>query len=272
MTRDQYLVLISWWEALLLSVALGMCCLCTVSAWAESRCLPSAHRGDHATASENSIEAIRAAGDLPFVEIDIRVTADNELVLFHDRRVSTTNVRGGEHLAGRPISSLSREELSDIRFPDGSRIPKLRAALREVQGRAVLFMLDIKSTSSRDFKRVMDEVHETGGETRIVVQCQTKSILDYMRTEYPKVAVLARAHAPLEVETLLQYSPEFVQIDHDWDVEDLGRLIHKKGARVVVKTLAPSTDQPATWRKVCAAGADVVLTDRPRDLFFEGVP
>lgn len=137
--------------------------------------------------------------------------------------------------------------------------------LREVQEGRVTLMLDIKSTSSRDFNRIMEEVREAGAESRVVVQCQTTSILAYMRMRYPKVSVLARAHAPSEVADLLRYAPEFVQIDHDWNFQSLARLIHTKGARVVVKTLDRGSDHPALWRKVCAAGADVVLTDRPRE-------
>jgi glycerophosphoryl diester phosphodiesterase len=253
------------WLLPLFWVAIMACCYIAVPARAEHRCVPSAHRGEHTRASGNSIEAIRAAAGIPYIEIDIRGTADNELVLFHDRRLSSTNVRGGDRLLGQPISSLSREELNLIRLPDGSRIPKLRMVLREVQGGSGMLMLDIKSASPRDYTRVMGEVEEVGAESHVVVQCPTKAILQFMRSRYPKVAVLARAHAPAEVESLLKHSPEYVQVDHDWGLERSVGLIHAKGARVVVKTLKPGTDQPVTWRQVCGAGVDVVLTDRSRE-------
>lgn len=69
--------------------------------------------------------AIRAAAGLPYVEIDLRVAADNEIILFHDRRLSIENARIDDTLVGKPISSLTREELNALRFPDGSRIQRL---------------------------------------------------------------------------------------------------------------------------------------------------
>jgi glycerophosphoryl diester phosphodiesterase len=202
---------------------------------------------------------------VPYVEIDIRVTADNHLVLFHDRRLSSENSRAGEKVLGRPIASLSYEELAGIRLPDGARIPKLRAALRSVGDRKVTFMLDIKSTSPRDFTRVMADVREVNAEPRVVVQCPTEKILRFMKSNFPNVALLARAHNPSEVDGLLQYVPKYIQIDSEWNLSSVIPVIHRRGALVVVKTLSPGNDRPEVWRELCGAGVDVVLTDRPRD-------
>jgi glycerophosphoryl diester phosphodiesterase len=235
-------------------------------AFSEPRCVPSAHRGERSRASDNSVEAIRAARGLPYVEVDVRLTADNDLVLFHDRRLSPVNFRGDAHLVGRPIASVSREELAAIRLPDGSKIPKLRTVLREARELGITLMLDVKVVNPRDFKGVMEEVHESGSESHVVVQCQTREALEYVRGAFPKVEVLARAHSESEVGVLLAQDPDFVQVDHDWNLSSLVAKIHEQGGRVVVKTLTPETDIPKEWRRVCEAGVDVVLTDRPRDL------
>lgn len=240
--------------------------LSVASVLAQPHCAPSAHRGEHTKAFDNSVEAIRAAAGLPYVEVDVRLTADNDLVLFHDRRLSPKNVRGDDPRIGRSLSSLSRGELAEVRYPDGSKIPRLRSALREAKERGIILMLDVKGTSPRDFKRVMDEVRESQGESRVVVQCQTREILEYMREDYPKVAVLARAHSEGDVEALLGYAPDFVQIDDTWNLTALVPRIHARGARAVVKTLTPETDLPQEWRRICEVGVDIVLTDRPRDL------
>jgi glycerophosphoryl diester phosphodiesterase len=248
------------------AVALAVLCSCSVvSAGAQPQCVPSAHRGNGAEGYENTIAAIRAVEGVPYVEIDIRVSADNHLVLFHDRRLSSENSRAGEKMLGRPIASLSYEELAGIRLPDGSRIPKLRAALRSVGGREVMFMLDLKSSSPRDFSRVMAEVREVNAEARVVVQCQTEAILRFMKSNFPNVALLARAHDPSEVEALLQHAPKYVQVDSEWTLSSVIPGIHRRGSLVVVKTLSPGKDRPEVWRELCGAGVDVVLTDRPKD-------
>ncbi len=248
------------------TVALTVLCSCSVmSAGAQPQCVPSAHRGNGAQAYENTIAALRAAEGVPYVEIDIRVSADNHLVLFHDRRLSFKNSRVGKELLGKPIASLSHEELAGIRLPDGSRIPKLRAALRSVGDREVTFMLDIKSASPRDFTRVMAEVREVNAEPRVVVQCQTETILRFMKSNFPNVALLARAQGPSEVDALLKYGPKYVQVDSEWNLSSVIPAIHRRGALVVVKTLSPRSDRPEVWRELCVAGVDVVLTDRPKD-------
>ncbi len=262
-SRDSFMRGIARRQAVFLAIALV---LAAEKTWAEPECVPSAHRGEHTQAFDNSVEAIRAARGLPFVEVDVRGTVDDDLVLFHDRRLSSKNFQGDGRLIGRPFSSLSRRELAHIRYPDGSKILKLRKALREAMGLGTILMLDVKGNSARDFKRVMDDVHEAEGESQVVVQCQAIGILAYMRERYPKVAVLARAHSESDIEALLEYAPEFVQIDHDWSVSDLVARIHEGGARVVVKTLTVDTDAPNEWRRLCEAGVDVILTDRPRDL------
>ncbi len=252
------------WAQLILMIVI------TLQAHAQSRCVPSAHRGDRSRSFDNSVEAIRAAGDLPFIEIDIRSTADNDLVLFHDRRLSAKNFVGPASLLGKPIATLTREEIALGRFPDGSKIPRFRAALHEVERRGSRLMLDVKSNSPRDYKRVMEEVYAVGAESRVVVQCQTKEVLDFMRRHYPRVAVLARAHTETDVELLLESAPSYVQVNHMWDLSSVVPKIHTGGARVVVKTLSPETDRPTTWRYLCSQGVDIVLTDRPRDFLSLG--
>ena len=126
-------------------------------------------------------------------------------------------------------------------------------------------MLDIKSTSPRDFTRVMADVREVNSEPRVVVQCPTEKILRFMKSNFPNVALLARAHNPSEVDGLLQYVPKYIQIDSEWNLSSVIPVIHRRGALVVVKTLSPGNDRPEVWRELCGAGVDVVLTDRPRD-------
>ena len=157
-----------------------------------------------------------------------------------------------------------------MRFPDGSRIPRLRTALRAIEGRRITVMLDVKSTSPRDFRRVVEEVYEANAQSNVIVQCQNKDLVAFMKREFPGVSLLARAHHETEVYELLAYSPQFVQIDHDWDLAGVIPLIHGRGSRVVVKTLAPETDRPEVWKRLCGVGVDVVLTDKPRDFVTSG--
>ncbi|PHV10831.1 glycerophosphodiester phosphodiesterase [Chitinimonas sp. BJB300] len=78
-----------------------------------------AHRGYHAICPENTLEAFSAALHLGFagIETDVRVSADNEAVLFHNR-VSKDGV---------PVAALTRKQLSET---CGYTVPTLEEALQ----------------------------------------------------------------------------------------------------------------------------------------------
>src|SRR5439155_11323089 len=64
-----------------------------MSKWLEStRCLVIAHRGASAAAPENTLAAFRLAADLGAdgIELDVRGTADGQLVVLHDASVNRT--------------------------------------------------------------------------------------------------------------------------------------------------------------------------------------
>jgi glycerophosphoryl diester phosphodiesterase len=88
------------------------------------------HRAAAALAAENTLEGIRAAAlcRADYVELDVRLSRDGELVLMHDERVDrTTNGKG-------LVEDLSLEELKalQVRGLDGQCMESQRiAALKE---------------------------------------------------------------------------------------------------------------------------------------------
>lgn len=80
-----------------------------------------AHRGGARLAPENSLEAIRVSRNLGVdaAEIDIRITKDNQLVVFHDQSL--------KRLAGvnRFINKLNLAQIKEMKLKDGSQIPTL---------------------------------------------------------------------------------------------------------------------------------------------------
>lgn len=83
-----------------------------------------AHRGNHIIYTENTLEAVKSAINLPIdgVEIDVRCTADGQAVLMHDAELSrVTDVHA-------KLKSLKLNELKNIKTHCGQPI----AALDEV--------------------------------------------------------------------------------------------------------------------------------------------
>lgn len=114
--------------------------------WLVSR--PIAHRGYHdrtAGRVENTLSAARAAIVHDFaIECDLQVTADNQVVVFHDDHLERlTDGRGA--IRALPLSALRRLRLKGT----GDRIPTLAEFLATVAGRVPL-VIEMKSAWNGD--------------------------------------------------------------------------------------------------------------------------
>ncbi|MDA1192307.1 MAG: glycerophosphodiester phosphodiesterase family protein, partial [Candidatus Poribacteria bacterium] len=110
-----------------------------------------AHRGLNAHAPENTLAAYAAALDLRLgFEVDVRETADNELVLLHDTTLDRTTDGSGE-LNATPFDELRRFDAGawfDPAFA-GQRVPTLDDTLSlasERKNDQTLIALDFKPT------------------------------------------------------------------------------------------------------------------------------
>src|SRR5438874_10139270 len=109
-----------------------------------------AHRGGSAEAPENTMAAFRHAIDIGmrYVELDVQMSRDGELVVIHDETVDrTTNGHG-------PAASLTFEELHRLDAGSqfgleyaGERIPTLREVLELCTDAGVGVVVEIKSPS-----------------------------------------------------------------------------------------------------------------------------
>lgn len=95
-----------------------------------------AHRGLHNdVVSENSLGAFEAACNRGFgIELDVQLTRDGRLVVFHDDNL--------QRMTGdtRRVDALDFDQLQALPLPDGSRIPAFEAVLRCVDGRVPLLV------------------------------------------------------------------------------------------------------------------------------------
>src|SRR2546430_16980948 len=95
--------------------------------WLEStRCLVIAHRGASAAAPENTLAAFRLAADLGAdgIELDVRGTADGQLVVLHEASVNRTTAAAGRG-AALPLDQLQRVDAGKKFGPSfpGERVP-----------------------------------------------------------------------------------------------------------------------------------------------------
>jgi glycerophosphoryl diester phosphodiesterase len=114
--------------------------------------LPIAHRGLHDAAHgiiENSLPAFWAAARSSYpIELDVRLLADGEIVVFHDQNLDRLTAAEG------PIASRTSKDLRDVLLSgattdddprtDDARIPLLRDVLDVIAG-ATPLLIEIKN-------------------------------------------------------------------------------------------------------------------------------
>jgi glycerophosphoryl diester phosphodiesterase len=155
-----------------------------------------AHRGGAALAPENTLEALRRAKELgvDVLEMDLRFTADGEIVLMHDATVDrTTNGQG--RVADLTLAELRtldaghRFEDEAGRFPfrgRGFTVPSFPEVLRQFpNARLNVEMKDFTPVQARALCKLLVE-HEAGD--RVLVSAFPRKSMAAFREACPSVA------------------------------------------------------------------------------------
>ncbi|HUS57011.1 MAG TPA: glycerophosphodiester phosphodiesterase [Planctomycetota bacterium] len=120
-----------------------------------------AHRGNVASAPENTLEAIREAIEIgsDCIEVDVRCTKDMIPVLMHDPAIGrTTNGRGN-------VAELTLEEIRGLEVNSeqgGERIPTLEEAILEVRGKARL-VAEVKVDCTEQIAELVNRMRVADG-------------------------------------------------------------------------------------------------------------
>lgn len=231
---------------------------------AEGGPLAIAHRGGAGLAPENTIRAFATAYALGYryLETDVRLTLDGELVAFHDHRVD--RVTGG---AGR-VSDYSLTGLRQLRV-DGEQIPTLREVLETFPD--ARFIVDLKDLPA--LTPLATLLRDGDFARRVCVAGAWDGWLTRLRREVPEVTTAlgwrglsalvscARtgvrprfapggtrfAHVPLSLGRVPVFAERLVSIAHD------------HGIRIICWTV----DDPTQMHRLRDAGVDGIITDRP---------
>jgi glycerophosphoryl diester phosphodiesterase len=150
-----------------------------------------AHRGISAKAPENTLASFNLAATVPgidMVELDVRLTRDEEVIVLHDRTLQRTTTGNG--IAGKytlsELRSYDAGSWFDPSFRD-ERIPTLREILQAV-GQSRWVDIEIKSDPFHRDRRGLLERRVV----EIVEQCEMKDRVFYSSFDHQLVANLKR--------------------------------------------------------------------------------
>jgi glycerophosphoryl diester phosphodiesterase len=213
-----------------------------------------AHRGASAYAPEHSIAAydLALAQGADLLELDIRATADGELVVLHDPTLQRT---AGD---GRRIAALTRAGLAAL--PAELRPVTLDAVLGRYGG-ATRLLVELKDPEPWWEGRVLAAVARHGLADRVVLQSFDARALRRLHAQAPQLAcapLLRRPPSAARLASLAAWATA-VGVWHPLVDARLVAAAHARGLAVRAWT----ANAPGAIARLLALGVDGVITDVP---------
>lgn len=122
-----------------------------------------AHRGASGYYPENTLKSIEYAVEMDsdIIEIDLKMTKDQQIVLMHDDAVErTTNGKGF-------VKDLTVQQLKALDAGGGERVPLLTEVMELYEKSDVKFMFDVSSPGYEE--QIVELIHKHNYDTRSIV-------------------------------------------------------------------------------------------------------
>ncbi len=229
--------------------------------------LAAAHRGASRLAPENTLAAIRKALDLgaDIIEMDVRQTKDDHLILMHNSDVSHTTDGKGKvsDLTLEQIKSLDAGSWFGEAFKD-ERVPTLEEALDLIRGKGAPDF-DLKSATPEVFVQTLHAEIEKDPSLfeHAAMYCSNLSLRAKVLELEPRLRIRPTVQKGiLGLPALMsQYEKPLVNIEWIDFTGDLIRQVHLAGCLAVVNTHGRHDTRPKMTYAI-QAGADIIMTDR----------
>jgi glycerophosphoryl diester phosphodiesterase len=215
-----------------------------------------AHRGEHLSHPENTLEAFQGAIDAgaDYFELDVRTSLDGKLVLMHDSTVDRMTDGKGE------IGQMAFDAIRKLSVK-GLRVPTFEEALQLAKGKVGIYV-DCKRISPADLIGAL----ENAGMSEHVVIYGGPSFLKEVATMRPALRVMPEAGNAEQlaglIDSLKLKVAAFDARDFTDPVIDVAR---KAKIDIFVDRLGPA-DNEKSWQDAIDRGATGIQTDHPAEL------
>lgn len=224
----------------------------------------TAHRGASKAAPENTLYAFQAAldSDADYIELDVQLTKDEQLVVFHDEKIDRVTDKKGI------LSNYTYDELQQIsvgewfgneEFAD-AKIPLFSEVL-DLVGHDIMLNIEIKDHGNTQL--TVQKTVELIQEYDIVSSCYVTSFsykaLKQVKQLDPniKTGLIANAVTTMAFNQLKYI--DALSLNHLLVNQAVINSAHQSGKRVFVWTV----DHPSEMQNMIALGVDNIITNRP---------
>lgn len=236
----------------------------------------AAHRGGARLWPENSLLAFRRALELgaDFVELDVHLARDGQVVVIHDPTLERTTTGMGE------VRATTLPDLQKLRLRDsgGSRtdepVPMLEEVLDLVAPSAAALLLEIKTALRRERyngveDRVLELLRARGLGARTVVTSYETAVLRRVRELDSAIRTgLVVSEWSLDrqgasPETAIEWATVAGATDIAFQYTLLAPAVLATARQRGLRVAAWTVNDDAEMRRMIELGVDIVITDRP---------
>ena len=236
--------------------------------------LIAAHRGGAALWPENSLLAFRNALALgvDFVETDVHLTSDGEVVVLHDPKLDRTTTGVGA-VAERRLADLSSVRL---RAADGTptdeSVPTLAQLLDLLAPSRTRLLLEIKIDAARRRYPGIEEnalalIRARGLSARVLIMAFEPDTLRRVRAldaEMATVLLISKARMERDGMAAVVREAQEIRATHlgvDHRTIDAATVTAARAAKLTLGAWTVNVE--ADIRRIADLGLDVLITDRP---------
>ncbi len=222
----------------------------------------TSHRGYSYSYPENTLIAIERAIEVysDYVEVDVRVTQDNQFVLLHDDNLMrTTGVnRSIARTSLEDVLALDAGRWKSIRF-EGTRIPTLKETLEFVKGKAGL-NLDLKLSESQSYlmSDLVALIDEFGMQYQVLITSTCLSCLMAIKDINPNIRTGYITYGLTET-LLANESVDVISMRSSFVTLDIVRRVHQANKKILVWTVNSRLE----IERMSSLGVNNIITDRP---------
>jgi glycerophosphoryl diester phosphodiesterase len=229
----------------------------------------AAHRAAHNNHPENSLPAIQHTIDLgvDIVELDVKVTKDNVVVLMHDATINrTTNGTGNPE-------DYTLLELKKFRLKKGDgtltdeTIPTFEDALLLIRDK-IMVDIDIKTSH---LKPIIDVIKKTKTQSQVFYFDNDYDALKEIRSWEKEAMFMPRAYSYQMADSALkEFNPKIIHIDNSTNTKKMTDLIRNNNARVWINALGSPDDlirngvAEEAMNRLLKYNANIIQTDEPK--------
>lgn len=199
-----------------------------------------AHRGltGKDNLPENSIATFQSCIDekLDIIELDVRKTKDDVLIIMHDKTLNrTTNGEG-------KVADYTLAELKKFRLVHNSKItsyqiPTLEEVFKVVKNK-ILVDLDIKLDSIKDYQQIADLINKYKINKQMIVFLYDKESIPAVNTMFSDVHIMPRARSLSDIKNMSKYNfINFIHIDENSYEDKLMQELIQDNKRIWLNTL-----------------------------------